>query len=142
MHYHGRAAAIETGLGAFSPTIVLPEQMDPGSRMQASPEQRLLIAILEDAVYCFQKYYHARNTAGRRLFRDAERWLMTESGHPFSFEYICFVLGLDPSAVRHGLERKQAEKPERASATGHVNSEEQVTGARSGVCARIPQPGD
>lgn len=68
-----------------------------------------MIAILEDAIDCFEKYYGARGTNGHRIFREVEEWLMTEPCRPFSFEHICSVLKLDPCAVRRTLLRKQAE---------------------------------
>ena len=89
----------------FTPAAVTPEQMD-GCRAAPSPEQRLLIAILDDAINCFQKYCPADDRHGNRLFREAEEWIMSEQFHgPFSFEHICSVLGLDPAAVRCSLRR-------------------------------------
>ena len=101
--------ASQGALRFFSPGILLPEQLFDGTRMQPPPEQRLLIALLEDAIYCFEKCYGARSSAGLRLFREAEHWLMNETQcRPFSFEHVCFVLGLDPHAVRRMLLLRQA----------------------------------
>ena len=78
-----------------------------GPRVAPLPEQRLLIAILVDAITCFEKNYPLVRRSGNRLFREAEDWLMSDKDHgPFSFEYICAVLGLDPGAVRCRLRRR------------------------------------
>ena len=99
--------------------IILPVQFFHslcGVGIHKSGEQRLLIAILEDAIACFQKYAQPKNVRERRLFREAETWIMTgdvertraeHEGTPssFSFEYVCAVLGLDVSYLRTGLRR-------------------------------------
>jgi hypothetical protein len=74
---------------------------------RAQPEQRLLIAILEDAIQCFEKHSPTDIRYASRLFREAEEWIMSEQYHgPFSFEHICSILGLEPGAVRHSLRRE------------------------------------
>ena len=83
---------------------VLPIQPLPRGA-QAIGERRLLLAILEDAIRCFQTYLFARETRGRVLFREAEQWLASEDRDLFSFETICEVLGIDPQQVRRGLHR-------------------------------------
>jgi hypothetical protein len=65
-------------------------------------ESRLLCAVLQDAVDCFQK--NALN--GDRHFEEAEKWIMgTNSDATLSFEYVCSVLDLNPQYVRQGLQR-------------------------------------
>ena len=63
-----------------------------------------MLAVLEDAVACFQKYVHARDNKGKALFREAEEWILEEnSDWIFSFESICETLGIDPSYLREGV---------------------------------------
>lgn len=70
------------------------------------PEKRLMFAVLEDAIACFQDYLLARDERGKSLFRDAEEWIMKENNDwLFSFENVCDVLGLNPKYVRQGLLR-------------------------------------
>jgi hypothetical protein len=76
------------------------------------PERRLMLAILTDAIECFQKYSDAKSSRQRTLSADARAWLMTrnerydrETRKQFSFEYICDVLDLDAGAVRDRLQR-------------------------------------
>jgi hypothetical protein len=72
----------------------------------ARPIKRLLLAVLEDAMRCYQTYADSRNRAQRRLFVDAEMWLMDRRATSvFSFETVCENLGIDPSCLRAGLRR-------------------------------------
>ncbi len=41
-------------------------------------EQELMLAVLEDAVTCFQKYFAARDKIGTRLFCEAEEWILLQ----------------------------------------------------------------
>ncbi len=87
--------------------VVLPAQFFDLLR-QRSPvqgERRLMIAILEDAVTCIQKYVGAHTGHEQRLFQDARGWMLSDSADPFSFQYVCEVVGLDPAYVRTGIER-------------------------------------
>jgi hypothetical protein len=98
-------------IGLTQPDIILPSQHFPPRRMQA-PEQRLMIAVLHDALDCVEKYRFTTNNRGRRLFYDAQQWLLAEkTDWPYSFECICAVLDLDANAVRRALRL-----PERQSA--------------------------
>jgi hypothetical protein len=81
--------------------IVLPSQHFTPQRKQA-PEQRLMIAVLRDAVDCIEKHRRAADRQCHRRFREEAKWFLSEdTAWPFSFECICDALGLDPSAVRH-----------------------------------------
>ena len=63
------------------------------------------MAVLEDAVWCIQKYRLPTDGAGRRLFLDAKHWLLaSEPQWPYSFECICAALDLDAEAVLHRLQ--------------------------------------
>jgi hypothetical protein len=70
------------------------------------PECRLLWAVLENGVEEYQKYATATGRRGKRLFREAEAWLMDDDPMwLFSFVSICNVLGLAPDYLRTGLRR-------------------------------------
>jgi hypothetical protein len=69
------------------------------------PEKRLMLAVLKDAVGCFQQYLSARRGWRRDAFIDAETWIEEESDWPFSFANICETLGMDPRHIREGLRR-------------------------------------
>lgn len=97
-------------IGMLRPNIVLPSQHFPPHLKQA-PEQRLMIAVLQDAIDCVDKYRVATDSDGRRLFAEAAQWVLADENEwPYSFECICDVLGLDASAVRYRL-RLTPEQP-------------------------------
>ncbi len=93
------------------PEILLPSQFFGAVRGRAAlqcGECRLLIAVLEDAIRRYQRYAHATNRHGRRMFREVAEWITEHhaGGEPsFTFEYVCAVLGLDPNYLREGLQR-------------------------------------
>jgi hypothetical protein len=70
------------------------------------PEKRLMLAILEDAIHCFQDNLLTQNVRSRRLFEEAEEWIVEADGDwIFSFENICEALGFNPAYLREGLLR-------------------------------------
>jgi len=69
-------------------------------------EEGLMLAVLEDAIETFRMYVLAENKRGKRLFQEAEEWILEkDSDWFFSFENICGVLGLEPNYLRVGLMR-------------------------------------
>ncbi len=67
-------------------------------------EQRLMLAVLENAILAYQKHVFSPGRRGRKLFRETETWLLSyDRCSPFAFESICDALDLDPSYVRTGL---------------------------------------
>ena len=70
-----------------------------------TPEQKLMLAVLDDAVSCFQKYFAARDKIETRLFREAEEWILLQgkSNWAYSFDMICEALDLNPRYIREGL---------------------------------------
>ena len=69
-------------------------------------EERLMFAVLENAVEYFQKYVFARNPSGKKLFQEAEEWFLEkDSDGLFSFENICENLQLHPDYIRQALLR-------------------------------------
>ena len=67
-------------------------------------EERLMQAVLENAIEYFQKYVLAKDERGKKLFQEAEEWILDkDSDWLYSFENICEVLGLHPDYIRQGL---------------------------------------
>ncbi len=90
----------------FQPDTLLPEQfLDTFRRkLHLEPEKKLMQAILEDGIACFQKYLFARDSKGKALFREAETWVEDKGGDTvFSFDSVCECLGLAPDYMRGGL---------------------------------------
>ena len=93
----------------FDPEVVLPDQMFPGAKLPpfVQSEGRLMLAILQDAVDCYQRHALARNPRHRAEFEEAKSWISaSDTDWVFSFENICNVLGIDPDYVRSGLARR------------------------------------
>ena len=94
---------METAVGLHQ---ILPSQyfdLSGGHRMTA--EQRLMLALLADAVNVYQQGAVSRATRKRLLYIDAERWIMAAKPgpHAFSFETVCDALGINPSVLRRRL---------------------------------------
>jgi hypothetical protein len=101
-------SAVEEMASLFQPDSLLPVQYFENFRrkVQTEPEKRLMLAVLDDALACFQKHFTSRGGRGLRLFRETEEWIFREdSGRPFSFSNICDVVGFDTQYVRQGLLR-------------------------------------
>lgn len=74
-------------------------------------EERLLYAMLENAIEDYQKYLSATDKKGMELFQYAEEWFFeTDSSSEFSFENLCDYLQLSAGYVRKGLLHWKAEK--------------------------------
>jgi len=68
------------------------------------PERVLMLAVLEDAVYCLQKHATCARGRNRRLFDETIRWVQTRDDEwLFSFENVCDTVGLSASRVRRSL---------------------------------------
>jgi hypothetical protein len=105
------------GAGVFQPDFLLPLQFFTGTRGKgcAEGERRLMLAILEDAVDCFQKYLGTKESRGRLLCSDAEEWFMSDDrSWLFSFVNVCEILGLQPDFIRQGLQDWKAKQLEKA----------------------------
>jgi len=91
----------------FEDEALLPVQYaDLVKRRPGSPEHRLLLAVLEDAVRCWQAYHGARGVRDEQLFREVAEWFDSDADDsPFTFVAICQLLGLDPDHIRFGLRR-------------------------------------
>jgi len=92
--------------GALAPDAMLPSQFFAAiaRRGDLSAERRLVVAVLEDALHCFQKYIDTQNAKQHQLFLDAEEWIMGDNPTWFfSFPNVCDTLDLDPDYMRKGL---------------------------------------
>lgn len=74
-------------------------------------EERLLYAMLENAIEDYQKFVSATDKKGKELFQQAEEWFFdADSSSDFSFENLCDYLSLNACYVRKGLLRWKTEK--------------------------------
>jgi hypothetical protein len=71
-----------------------------------APERKLTLAILEDAINCFQGNVLVESGKRKKLFDDAQEWFLAEgSDWIFSFRNVCELLAIDPDYLRAGLMR-------------------------------------
>jgi len=90
----------------LQPDTLLPSQYFAALRHKGAhePERRLVVAVLQDAVDCFQKHVIARDRKSRQLFLDAEEWVVSDDrSWPFSFENVCDLLQINAEYLRCGL---------------------------------------
>ncbi len=70
------------------------------------PENRLMLAVLEEALVTFQHGLGSPVALRRKRFFEVDRWVASrDTDWPFSFENICTTLRIDPDYVRAGLAR-------------------------------------
>ncbi|MCZ6450135.1 MAG: hypothetical protein O6918_04625, partial [Deltaproteobacteria bacterium] len=104
MTYESGLSVEERVSSLFQPDTVLPAQyLDTVSRKShLDPEKKLMLAVLEDAVACYQMYVSVRDGKGKSLFLEAEEWVLMEQNDDwlFSFGNICEALGLNPQYIR------------------------------------------
>jgi hypothetical protein len=94
----------EMGRAHLEPDIILPGQFLP--RAIATPEKRLLLAVLEEALGTFQRYVLPTGRRSRAIFADVEAWFASEdTAWLYSFIGICDALGIDATYLRSGLGR-------------------------------------
>lgn len=95
----------------FASDALLPEQYYDTHSKALEPERRLMLALLVDAVRCYQTGVTAPGGSHTRLFLEAERWLFTaRRDAAFAFEDICDVLEIDPGYFRRGLRHWRARR--------------------------------
>jgi hypothetical protein len=86
---------------------ILPSQyFDVSGGHRLTAEQRLMLALLADAINVFQQGATSRATRKRLLYIDAERWIMMAAQpgpHAFSFETVCEALGINAGVLRRRL---------------------------------------
>jgi hypothetical protein len=122
----------ETGNGSSVPDITVPVfESDPlaqeyfeslHKRTHLEGEKALLLAVLEDAIDCFQKYRFAQSPRGRGLFCEAEHWIMeAKNGSVFSFDSVCELLELNPNHLRQGLRRWKENTDNKADKIGRAS---------------------
>ena len=108
--YKSQATADDRIASLFQPDTLLSAQYFDNMRRRTllEPEKRLMLAILEDAVNCFQENLSAESGKRKILFDDVEQWIHADgSDWVFSFDHICEALGFTPAYVRQGLLRWQ-----------------------------------
>jgi hypothetical protein len=91
----------------FEPDFLVPVQFFDLTRRRSmlDGETRLVFAVLEDAIRCYVKTVNSARRCDREQYDEVQRWFHAEAGihSPFSFEYVCDVLGIEPASLRSRL---------------------------------------
>lgn len=91
----------------FEPDFLVPVQFFDLTRRRSmlDGETRLVFAVLEDAVRCYVKTVNSSRRSDLDQFDEVRRWFHAEPGSrsPFSFDYVCDVLGIDAASLRGRL---------------------------------------
>jgi hypothetical protein len=85
--------------------VILPSQYfgSLGS-VGLSSEQRLMLAVLVDAINVLQGWQRIGSARKRRAFAEAAQWVNTRgTNYPFSFDSLCDALEIDPDVLRSRL---------------------------------------
>jgi hypothetical protein len=94
-------------------STVLPAQFFGGPAAVLQPEKRLMLAVLENAVWLLLHPLSARDDEAQRQLAEARLWLASDDlAWPFTFLNVCEALGLDPDALRGGLQRRAGRRGE------------------------------
>jgi hypothetical protein len=73
-------------------------------RVYLEPERFLMLAVLQDAITCLEKYAAFGSGGNKRLFDEARDWILSEDGDwLFSFNNVCEAVCLDATYVRRRL---------------------------------------
>ncbi len=100
----GEPGSVERGL--FGPDSLLPAQYFRVRRGPLTGSQRLMAAVLEDAVAVIARRDGHRRGSRQHLvvMREAERWFRANDHRSvFSFIHVCEALDLDPGALRRAV---------------------------------------
>lgn len=92
------------------PGVILPAQyQDLVGSHTLTAEQRLMLAVLADALNIIYTWREAPELRKQRLFAEATEWIFAlTNSWPFSFDNVCAALGIDAGAVRSRVLRGEA----------------------------------
>ncbi len=77
-----------------------------------TPEKRLLIAVLWNAILEYQEFLCSNHSSGSAEAQKLRKWFFEhDETWPFSFENVCTQLDLDPGSIRSRLETLGNETP-------------------------------
>ena len=91
---------------AFEVGAVVPVQFYDLIRRSAflDGETRLVFAVLEDAIRTYLRHRESRRRRDSIEFAEVAQWFESGAGSsPFSFDYVCEVLELEPESFRRQL---------------------------------------
>lgn len=103
MSTNARPALAGMAVHGLPDQVMLPSQYFV-ARRSPTAEYQLMVAVLQEAIRCAEKYRDARDYRSRRLYHEVTQWFLAdEPAWPYSFSCICDVIGLEADAVRQCL---------------------------------------
>ena len=105
--------AEEKVVSLFEPDMLQSAQYLESLRRKTpiEPEKKLMLAVLEDAINCFQANVMAERGRRKKLFDETVDWFLDRNDDwIFSFGSVCEILRLNPEYVRRGLLRWKDKK--------------------------------
>ncbi|HEY6365221.1 MAG TPA: hypothetical protein VI585_10585, partial [Candidatus Binatia bacterium] len=103
----GETRVDEKLIRLFENDVLAPEDFIQVYRTRPfSPERKLMVAVLEEALIDYQRCSNADGNKERERFAKAEAWILeTDTEWLFSFVNCCEALGIAPDYLRQGLLR-------------------------------------
>src|SRR5260370_2434200 len=100
-----RKVSSEDELLSPLPDVLLPSQFFELVGTQTfSSEQRLMLAVLADAINVLGDYRVSPNRCKRKSFNEASSWVFANGiTSPLSFDHVCDALSVDAESLRRRL---------------------------------------
>lgn len=122
------------------PDVLLPTQYLGRGNSPIAPVERLMLAVLEEAISTYQRRLVAHTSRGDRELDEVQRWTDSDdTSWPFSCASICHVLGLDVTRLRRELRAwREASRGDvgGAAAPPYVTPFRRIAGSRSRITLR------
>jgi hypothetical protein len=102
-----------SGYASRIPGVILPSQYFESVGAQTfSSEQRLMLAILADAINILRQYRISPNRDKLTSFNEASSWIFANGifTSSLSFDHVCDALGLDAESLRRRLSESVSEQ--------------------------------
>jgi hypothetical protein len=95
---------LDTSDYSFESAAFSPEQFFANGLKAGEPIERLMFALLDDAIRCYQANVGVQRPQARRALVEREKWLFGRPAHvPFSIESVCEVLQIDAPRLQRAL---------------------------------------
>lgn len=100
-----RKVAFEDGRLSLLPDAILPSQFFESIGAETfSSEQRLMLAVLTDAINILGDSRVSPNRRKRNSFNEASSWVFAKGiTSPLSFDHVCDALSIDAESLRRRL---------------------------------------
>src|SRR5271167_3375547 len=96
------------------PDVILKSQFfDTIGKHSLTSEQRLMLAVLADAINLVQDGYRSTSLRKRTSFSEAKNWIFQSGVRcPLAFENVCDALAIDAEALRQRVGALLSENPD------------------------------